>query len=173
VTHEFSVACSASISSDIPREREHIMSEDTSKHKAVDSRIPDPEVRVDSPQSKTRRYHTSKYKLRILREADACKDKSGGLGALLRREGLYSSHISAWRRDRDEGRLSATTETRRGRKSDLSEIEAENLKLRRELAALKTERDHGLKLIEAQKKIAEIFAINRETSLPKGRQKKS
>ena len=149
------------------------MSEDTSKAKAVDSSIPDPEVKVDPPKRKSRRYLTTKYKLGILREADACKDKPGELGALLRREGLYSSHVSAWRRERDEGRLSSSSENRRGPKQQLSELEAENLELKRENEKLKTQCDHALKLIEAQKKIAEIFAVEQRTSPPKTRREKS
>ena len=149
------------------------MSEDTSKPKAVDSSIPDPEVKPDPAKSKSRRYLTSKYKLGILSEAEACKDKPGELGALLRREGLYSSHLSAWRKERDEGRLSASSETQRGRKPEFSDLEAENLELKREVAELKTERDQALKLIEAQKKIAEIFGVNQGASPPKNRREKS
>ena len=59
--------------------------------------VPDPEV---SEQAKRRRF-TAEYKLRIVREADACKG-DGDVAALLRREGLYSSHLSSWRRQRDE-----------------------------------------------------------------------
>jgi transposase-like protein len=149
------------------------MSEDTSKPKTVDSSIPDPEVKPDPAKSKSRRYLTSKYKLGILREAEDCKDKPGELGALLRREGLYSSHLSAWRKERDEGRLSASSETQRGRKPEFSDLEAENQELKREVAELKTERDQALKLIEAQKKIAEIFAVNKGESPPKNRREKS
>ena len=149
------------------------MSEDTSKPKTVDSSIPDPEVKPDPAKSKSRRYLTSKYKLGILREAEDCKDKPGELGAMLRREGLYSSHLSAWRKERDEGRLSASSETQRGRKPEFSDLEAENQELKREVAELKTERDQALKLIEAQKKIAEIFGVNPGGSPPKNRREKS
>jgi transposase len=149
------------------------MSEDTSKPKAVDSSIPDPEVKPDPAKSKSRRYLTSKYKLGILKEAEACKGKPGELGALLRREGLYTSHLSAWRRERDEGRLSTSSETQRGPKPALSDLEAEILELKQENEKLKTERDQALKLIEAQKKIAEIFAVNQGASSPKNRREKS
>ncbi len=60
--------------------------------------IPDPAV----PERPVRRRFTAEYKLRILREADACSEP-GRLGALLRREGLYSSHLGTWRRQRDAG----------------------------------------------------------------------
>jgi transposase len=148
------------------------MSEESSKPKAVDPSIPDPEVKINSPQSKSRRYLTSRYKLEILRQAEACKSKSGELTALLRREGLYSSHLSAWKKERDEGRLSSTRETQRGPQSNLSEIEAEVLELRRENGELRTERDQALLLIEAQKKIAEIFAVGQRTNSPKPRREK-
>ena len=149
------------------------MSEDTSKPKAVDSSIPDPEVKPDPAKSKSRRYLTAKYKLGILREAEECKGTPGKLQALLRKEGLYTSHLSAWRRERDEGRLSTSSENQRGPKPALSDLEAENLELRREVAELRTERDQALKLIEAQKKIAEIFAVNQGASPPKNRRERS
>ena len=149
------------------------MSEDAPKNKAVPGSIPDPEVKTDKPKGKSRRYLTAKYKLEVLREADACKDNPGELGSLLRRKGLYSSHLSAWRRDRDEGRLSATTETKRGRKRNLSEVEAENFKLRKENEELRLRHEQAQKLIEAQKKIAEIFGpATKGLSNPKSRRGK-
>ena len=172
MTQKFSVARSALIGSDIPRGREQIMSEESSKPKAVDSSIPDPEVKVEKSKSKSRRYLTASYKLGILREAEACKDHPGELGALLRREGIYSSHLSAWRKERDEGRLSPTSETRRGPKPELSALEAENLALKREILELRTERDQGLKIIEAQKKIAEIFEAKSTENIVKSRRGK-
>ena len=117
--------------------------------KAVTQSIPDPEVRADQP--KKRRNLTAKYKLRILDEAEACKDNPGELGSLLRREGLYSSHLSAWRRERRQGRLSATSQTKRGPRRAISEVEAENLELRQERDMYKLKYEQGQKLIEAQK----------------------
>jgi len=73
-----------------------------SQDKAVEAAIPDPEVVV---QAERRRF-TAKYKLHILEEADRCNG-AGELGALLRREGLYSSYLSRWRRQRDQGQLQA------------------------------------------------------------------
>ena len=86
------------------------MAEDKPKDKAVPESIPDPEVREKKTRSQSRRYLTQNYKLQVLSEAEACKSSPGKLGALLRREGLYSSHLSAWRKERDEGRLSSTSE---------------------------------------------------------------
>lgn len=76
------------------------------------SRTPDPEV----PGKASRRRYPAKYKLKILREADACT-KAGEVGALLRREGLYSSLLSQWRRQRDQGALSGLKAKKRGRKT--------------------------------------------------------
>ena len=70
--------------------------------RAALSGVPDPEL-VERPQ---RRRFTSEYKLRILREVDGLS-RPGDVGALLRREGLYSSHLSTWRRQRDQGALEA------------------------------------------------------------------
>jgi transposase-like protein len=72
---------------------------------------PDPEV----PEKRPRRRFTAKYKLQILQEADACTGP-GQLGALLRREGLYSSNLTTWRRQRDQGLLDALSPKKRGRK---------------------------------------------------------
>lgn len=148
------------------------MSEDTPKDKAVTESIPDPEVRADQP--KKRRNLTARYKLEILDKADACKDDPGELGALLRREGLYSSHLSTWRRDRKLGRLSATTQPQRGPKRDVSELEAKLLALQDKYDKLSVKYEQSQKLIEAQKKIAEILeTVTQGASLPKGRRDKS
>jgi transposase len=133
------------------------MAEDTPKDKAVDGSIPDPEVRVEQP--KRRRNLTAKYKLEILREADACEDNPGELGALLRREGLYSSHLSTWRREREQGKLSSERETKRGPKPKHTELEVEIAQLREERDEYKLKYEQAQKLIEAQKKIAEIIEL--------------
>jgi transposase-like protein len=146
------------------------MSEDTAKPKAEVGSIPDPEVKSDKPRSKSRRYLTAGYKLKILGEADACKP--GEVVALLRREGLYSSHLSAWKKERDEGKLSAGVETRRGPKPELTALEAENQELKQKNDKLTLERDQAYKLIEAQKKIAEIFGISHPESSPRSRRGK-
>ena len=73
---------------------------------------PSPEV----PEKPVRRRFMVEYKARILAEADACTEP-GMLGELLRREGLYSSHLTTWRRQRDEGALAGLTPKRRGRKA--------------------------------------------------------
>ena len=74
--------------------------------------VPDPEV----PEKAVRRSYTAEYKRRILREAEACKEQ-GQIGALLRREGLYSSNLTAWRRQAERGTLDALSSKKRGPKA--------------------------------------------------------
>ncbi len=77
-----------------------------------DNMIPDPEVH----EKKLRRYFTASYKLRILQKADLCTE-SGQIGRLLRREGLYSSHLTNWRRARDKGLFQAMRPPQKGTKA--------------------------------------------------------
>jgi transposase len=113
---------------------------------------PDPEV----PAKVERRTFTAEYRLRILKQADACK-KPGEVGALLRREGLYSSLLTNWRRHREQDTRQAMRGRRRGPKPRVVDprvklLEAENRKLQRKLARAET-------IITLQKKIAEILGI--------------
>jgi len=112
-----------------------------------ESSFVDPEVR---PKGK-RRNLTAAYKARILQEADACT-KSGEKGALLRREGLYSSHLTDWRRKRDAGLLPQ----KRGRKGS-PDAARELAKLQRENERLTEKLRHAEIIIEAQKKMADIL----------------
>lgn len=124
-----------------------------SRGKAV---VSNPEV----PEKATRRSYTAEYKRRILREAGACKEQ-GQVGALLRREGLYSSNLTAWRRQAERGTLDALSSRKRGpkaRKLDpsvrrITEQEKEIQKLRARLRKAEL-------IIDAQKKIAEILQID-------------
>ena len=75
--------------------------------------VPDPEV---VPRAKRRQF-SAKYKLQILEEVDQC-DQPGQIGAVLRREGLYSSHLTTWRRQRAAGQLQGLRPKKRGRKPD-------------------------------------------------------
>jgi len=113
---------------------------------------PDPEV----PAKSQRRRFTIEYRLRILKEADACT-KRGALGALLRREGLYSSHLMIWRRQREQGELVAGRARKRGPTAKpidprVKQLEVENRRLQRKLARAET-------IITLQKKVAEILGI--------------
>lgn len=117
--------------------------------------IPDPAV----PEKPLRRRFPAEYKLRILREADRSTDP-GHLGALLRREGLYSSHLSTWRQQRDLGTLAALAPKRRGRKAaPNAPWVAENERLRRENQRLSAQLRQAETIIEVQKKLSEILGI--------------
>jgi transposase len=122
--------------------------------------IPDPEV---VPTAKRRRF-TTQEKVRILKEADACTEP-GELGALLRREGIYSSYLSRWRRARDRGELQALSPKKRGPKSAAdSGLTKELAKLRRENERLRGRLAQAEAIIEAQKKLSELLGLNpRET----------
>lgn len=113
---------------------------------------PDPEV-VAKPR---RRAFTAEYKRRILNEADAARF-SGTIGALLRREGLYSSHLVTWRRERDAGILEALTPQKRGPKSKRHPLEDENQKLRRQNERLTEQLRKAEIIIDVQKKVAALL----------------
>jgi transposase-like protein len=116
---------------------------------------PDPEV----PEKAARRRFTAEYKLRILREADRCAEP-GALGALLRREGLYSSHLTTWRRQREQGALEALSPRRRGRPASpahplvrrIAELERDTTRLQERLRQAEA-------IIAAQKKLSEILGL--------------
>jgi transposase-like protein len=132
---------------------------DERRFDGLDREIPSPEV-AEKP---TRRRFTAEYKLRILAEADACSEP-GMLGELLRREGLYSSHLSTWRRHRDEGVLAGLTPKRRGRKANpKNPLADENERLRRENQRLKEQLRQAELIIDVQKKVSEMLDIPLKT----------
>jgi transposase-like protein len=116
---------------------------------------PDPEA-LEKP---ARRRFTAEYKLKILRDAEACSEP-GEIGALLRREGLYSSHLTAWRGQRDQGSLRALAPAKRGRKpktknplsDEVARLERENRKLQKRLGKAEL-------IIDFQKKVAALLGI--------------
>ncbi|SRR5438309_2517409 len=114
---------------------------------------PDSEV-VVKPK---RRTFTVEYKQRILMEAEAAAATRGGLGALLRREGLYSSLLAYWRRERADGILEALTPQKRGPKSRRNPMEEENQKLRRQNARLTEDLRKAHLIIDVQKKVAALL----------------
>src|SRR5215469_826780 len=114
---------------------------------------PDPEV-VGKAK---RRTFTAEYKQRILQEADSAAAIPGGVGALLRREGLYSSHLVSWRRERSQGIQEALAPRKRGRKSQRDPLEEENQKLRRQNARLTEDLRKANIIIEVQKKVAALL----------------
>ena len=105
-----------------------------------------------------RRRFSAEYKARILREAEACAG-SGQIGALLRREGLYSSHLTEWRRLRARGAVAALAAKKRGRKSTRDARDRELAKLSRENARLRRKLTQAEAVIEVQKKLSEILGI--------------
>lgn len=113
---------------------------------------PDPEVVA---QAKRRRF-TAEYKQRILAEADRAK-VSGGVGALLRREGLYSSLLTTWRRERDAVILQALAPQKRGPKSKRDPVVEENQQLRRETERLTEALRKAEIVIDIQKKVAALL----------------
>ncbi len=122
------------------------------------SGVPDPEV----SERPTRRRFTAQYKQKIVREADACTEP-GEIGSLLRREGLYSSLLGTWRKQRDTRELSALGPQKRGRKSEpvnplakqLAQVEREKRELERQLKKAHL-------LLDLQKKVSEILGISLE-----------
>jgi hypothetical protein len=118
---------------------------------------PDPEVASKA----RRRKFSAHYKKEILDEADACKGKAGAMGALLRREGLYSSHITTWRKQRAKGELDGLAPKKRGRKvkpvnpltRKMRGLEIENRRLRKQLDKAET-------IITFQKKLSEMLGIS-------------
>ncbi len=109
---------------------------------------PDPEVRP------ARQSYPAKYKLQVLAELDAADSKSAR-GEIMRREGLYSSLISAWRDQRDQGALEAMRAKRPGPKGD--PVRAENARLREQVAALEERLVTAEELIDAQGKVSALL----------------
>jgi transposase len=104
-----------------------------------------------------RRTYTAEYKRRILKEADACTTP-GAIGALLRREGLYSSHLVEWRRARGRGELAALTPKKRGRKPvPIDPRERKIAELERQLAQMSGRAERAEALVEAQKNLAALL----------------
>jgi transposase len=113
---------------------------------------PDPEV----PEKAKRRRFSAEYKLAILREVDACTEP-GQIGALLRRERLYSSHLVDWRRQRDTGALEALARKRGPKPADPARVEVERLRRANERLAKRLAQAE--KIIEIQGKVSELLGI--------------
>jgi transposase-like protein len=122
--------------------------------------VADPEV----PEKAHRRQFSATYKLRVLKDADAC-DQPGQLGELLRREGLYSSHLTLWRKQREEGSLRSLTPRTRGRRprvtnplaKRVTDLERDNDRLRKRLRQAEL-------IIDVQKKVSQILGVTLEPS---------
>ena len=118
--------------------------------------VPDPEV---VPQAKRRQF-SAEYKERILAEAEQCRER-GEIGALLRREGLYSSHLSNWRRQQRQGQLQGLVARKRGRKAkpqvqEIARLERENERLRQRL-------EQAELIIDVQKKLSQMLGLRTES----------
>jgi transposase len=132
------------------------MSQDSSSSskpgKASSAKV-DPEVEA-KPE---RRQFSAEYKRRILEEADACTEP-GQIGALLRREGLYSSNLIHWRRQRSEGSIKGLSPKKRGPKPD--PLANENAALRRRIERLEAELKRAETIIEVQKKLSDLLGLS-------------
>ena len=131
----------------------HQQADKISENGTGQTQRPDPEV---LPKAKRRNY-TASYKLWVLEEADKCRQQPGQIGALLRREGLYSSHLTTWQRQRDAGQMAGLKPQKRGRKvnaeaAEINQLRHENKRLTRQL-------EQAELIIEAQKKLSEILGI--------------
>jgi hypothetical protein len=116
---------------------------------------PDPEVRP------VRQSYPPAYKLKVLAELDAA-DSKAAKGEIMRREGLYSSLISAWRDQRDNGALEAMKAKKRGPKTDA--VKSENARLRAQVAALEEKLATAEELIDAQGKASALLQQMRRKS---------
>ena len=119
--------------------------------RAAPEGVPDPEL----VERASRRRFTAAYKLSIVREADACS-KPGEIGALLRREGLYSSHLGKWREQRDQGALGALEPKPRGPRAPSVDA-VENVKLRGELDRTQADLATARRVIEVQGNVSALL----------------
>lgn len=114
---------------------------------------------VEVSETPVRRRFAADYKLRILAAAEAC-GAAGQLGELLRREGLYSSHLSNWRKQRDAGCLAGLAPKRRGRKlQQKNPLADEVARLQRELQRVAEKLRRAELIIDVQKKVSEMLNI--------------
>jgi transposase-like protein len=127
-----------------------------SKNGTSPTKQPDPEV---LPKAK-RRTFTAAYKLWVLEEADKCRQQPGQVGSLLRREGLYSSHLTTWGRQREAGQMNGLKPRKRGHRRDEEAVEMNQL--RQENRRLTRQLEQAELIIEAQKKLSEILGITLE-----------
>jgi transposase len=126
----------------------------SAKYASTVTDFPDPEV----PAKAKRRTFTAGYKASILAQLDSCEGR-GEIGALLRREGLYSSLISEWRAQRAAGALQGLATAKRGRKAR-DPLEVENEKLKRENARLQDRLARAETVIDVQSKLSGLLGID-------------
>ena len=115
-----------------------------------------------TPKAK-RRFFTAEYKRKILQEADACTEP-GQIGALLRREGLYSSHLVTWRHARERGELAGLEPKKRGPKAqERNPLAKELVAKEREIARLKAENAKLQIICDVQKKVSLLLGVTLPT----------
>ena len=124
--------------------------------------LPDPEVEVKAG----RRCFTTQYKLSIVEQADQCRH-SGEIGALSRREGLYFSHLSTWRRQRREGVLQGLSPQQRGPKPNVAVTDQREIaRLQKQVSKLERELEKAHTIIDVQKKLSALLStIPKDESL--------
>ena len=116
-----------------------------------------PEVEV--AEKAARRQFNAEYKRKILKEADACT-REGEIGALLRREGLYSSHLSVWRAARERGEIAGLAPRKRGPKvAPPDPRDRKIVELERETRRWKARAERAEALVDLQKKVSQILGI--------------
>jgi transposase len=125
----------------------------------MDTSVVGIEREVEVTGKAQRRRFTAEYKRKVLKEAEGC-GKPGELGALLRREGLYTSHLSAWRKARARGELAGLTPRRRGPKPRKPDPNAKRvLELEREVRRLRARAERAEALVDVQKKLSQLLGI--------------
>lgn len=130
----------------------------SSNHVAVPPRSP-----TEVTSKAKRRFFTAEYKKKILQEADACAE-TGQIGALLRREGLYSSHLVEWRRLREQGALAGLEPKKRGPKAkEANPLAGKLADQEREIARLKAENLKLQLICDVQKKVSQLLGVTLPT----------
>jgi transposase len=143
---------------DVSQEKDVAVSTGGAESSSVTSgqAVPGPAPDSEVPARPSRRAFTAEFKRRILEQADRCGP--GELGALLRRHGLYSSHLVTWRRQREEGTLAGLAPKKRGRKpAPKNPLAEENARLMRENKRLLRRAELAEGLVALQKKAAELL----------------
>jgi len=134
-------------------------------HRAAAPRLSEPAAAAPDPEVEAkprRRRFSAAYRLRILEEADRCEN-AGEIGQLLRREGLYSSHLSNWRKARREGTLAALSPKKRGAKPKArNPLEPKVRELEAKVARLEAELDKAHTILDVQEKVAGLLGLNLE-----------
>ncbi len=124
----------------------------------MNSTEPQPIAANEVTSKPPRRKFTAKYKANIVARLEAC-DSASEKGALLRKEGLYSSLVTKWKQQAEEATLSGLSEKKRGPKPKRSPESIELEKLKREVQRLTTKLNHAEKIIDVQKKLSEVLGV--------------